>query len=174
MHVGHGQVASRGGARAVADQDGPVLGLAAGRPWLPSDERRVERDHVEEGAEAELLLDQPADAPGPWARASAGRRRARTGRSPACGGCRPCGRSRGPAGRRASTDRRTRRRARRGRPARRTAGGRARLRAAPRPARTRATPGSGARRSRTRVDDPGVCERRRGRAGGRRRRRPGS
>ncbi len=63
MHVRHGQVASSGGARAVADQDWPVFGLSGGHAVAALHEGRVERYHVKQGAEAELLLDEPSDGP---------------------------------------------------------------------------------------------------------------
>ena len=49
-------------ARPSPMRSGRSSGSAAGRPWLPLHQRRVERDHVEQRAEAELLLHQPPDA----------------------------------------------------------------------------------------------------------------
>ena len=117
--IGHPQRVPGLGSRTVADQDRPVSGLVRREAVAPSHERRVERDDVEERAEPELLLEQPADRPPFGPRRASGRRTARTGRIPACDGCRPYGRSRVPRGRRARTDTRTRRRAPRERPARR-------------------------------------------------------
>ena len=149
MDLGRFRVGPRR-ARAVADQDRPILDARGAEPVAPPDQRRVERDHVEEGPEAQLLPEQSRRQAELRAARASGRGTARRGRSPASGGCRPSGRSRGPGRRRARTGRRTRRRARTGRRSRPIADGRARPRARASPDRSRATP---ARRQE--VADPG-------------------
>src|SRR5687767_5021613 len=46
-------------AWSIADEDRAVLGVLAGQAVATLHERGVERHHVEEGAKAELLLQQP-------------------------------------------------------------------------------------------------------------------
>ena len=54
--------ASRG-ARTVADQDRTILDAFGPDAVASPHQSRVERDHVEQGAEPQLLLDEPADRP---------------------------------------------------------------------------------------------------------------
>ena len=51
------------GPRAVGDQDRLVVRIGRGKPVTATHQAGIERDHVEQGAETELLLNQAADGP---------------------------------------------------------------------------------------------------------------
>ena len=60
MHPGFHR-RSLAGAGPSPIRSGRSSAVGGGQAVAAADEGRVERDHVEQGAEAELLLDQPAD-----------------------------------------------------------------------------------------------------------------
>ena len=129
--------------RAVADQDRPILGLRGPEAVAPSDERRVERDHVEERPEAQLLGESAGERSGASATLDL---RVEEQLARIVAGLAVDVHGPGVVGRELvvepERDRRTRRRDPTGPRSRPIAGGRDRPRAGLRPSSSRATPGS--------------------------------